>query len=176
MLAVPVSACRAGYDRSHRGHRGDGSDGNRSGDTFGAVPDLSLGAGDACLSVVVAVRRAALNTAIIVEDVISLTMSTRPTEDMEFTPSQIVEIPHRPSNNPIILMVQIKSKSGTIIGNNESSHTIEVDSGIVGVVIVGVSGRGSADVLVVEVGLGFEVLELRVVGDVGDEEGVDLGG
>ena len=110
MLGVPVGAGGAGDGGRGRSGRG-GSGRDCSVDAFGAVPDLSGGAGDTSVAVVVAVGRTALDTGVIVEDIISLTMSTRPSKHMYLTPCQIVEIAGTLSKYSIILIIEANSKS-----------------------------------------------------------------
>jgi hypothetical protein len=98
---------------------------------------------------------------------------------VDFAPGQVVEVVLRSCHNVAIAVgidIEGQAEAGAHVAHDETGDAIEMERGFIGAVLVLDGMAGGADVLVVEMGLGVHILDGGVVGDVGNEEGMHLGG
>lgn len=146
------------------------------GNTFFSVPDISSFADDAGNSIEVWRGRACSNTAAIIIDMESSTLTARSSNQEEIVIAQVVDAASCGKSQISIWEWSTQTKWSSIIRNNESIESMESD------VVVWNSDRWCEDkwgdwcVFIVHIGSCNQVKNEGIINNVWNEQGMDLGG
>lgn len=108
-------------------------------------------------------------------DGIADALSATSTCEVEGVGADVVELAQRLDELIVLSVLERKSESLTFVADDEAVETKELKFGIRSLGLRG-SELGHSGIFVVEDFTGSKVLDAGVVGDVGDEKGVDLSG
>ena len=106
-------------------------------------------------------------------NVVADTLSTFASEEYKFSVAEVVEVGGSVDNSAQVVYGDGKSEDSSVVADDETADTTEhkVHAGVKGhLVLVGLY----TNVLIIDDILGVEVLDTGIIGNIGDEEGVDL--